>query len=228
MAVLLSNADLITDSSAENWFVLVFDCVCNLLMDFGPEIRRALVLCVRPYRGYGFVGELLNFSLASCKSFPTSSRVRDPTKTTGASHPHLFQAFRIFCVEGEDRGAVGILAARQPREKREGGGVEGLCRCLAERHHERRDAGPRNANCPIGSGRGPSSVHSVALTRLPSPSKIRCTLPLFSNVNLLPSGSTTVWRSSQSSGPSGGLNSETIRLRSRLNTRCSASEPSAR
>src|SRR6476659_1727044 len=41
----------------------------------------------------------------------------------------LFLCFRLFVflsVEGENRGAVGILAARQPREKREGGGVEGL------------------------------------------------------------------------------------------------------
>ena len=35
---------------------------------------------------------------------------------------------------------------------------------------------------------GPSSVHSEALTRLPSPSNIRCTLSLFSNVNFLAIG----------------------------------------
>ena len=139
--------------------VLVVDCVCNFLMDLGPEIGRALVVSVRPYLGDRSVGDFLDFTELLARGSHLVPGQRSHENNWALLIPICFRLFVFLSVEGEDRGAVGILAARQPREKREGGGVESLCRGLAERHHERETLGesqlsdrhrPRTVLGPLG------------------------------------------------------------------------------
>ena len=101
-------------------------------MDLGPEIGRALVVSVRRYLGDGIVGDFLHFTeLLACSSHLIPGQ-RSHENNRALLILLCSRLFVFLCVEGEDRGAVGILPARQPREKREGGGVEGLCRGRAE------------------------------------------------------------------------------------------------